>query len=573
LPKAVKIMDIAFLLRLFGGMNESEVVTLKDGKAGPVLEAAGIVGILRYNAEACAKLINFLSAIISQEAGGGVADEFEKEARAFCEVNHCLTVAYCRDALHRHALSSGDAAALKKFVDQMPEALVSAVNLTALFPHCQMAVMRGVQKGVEMMRAVVELAELDKGVLKPGGYSLPLDSVKKTQKVLTKAIRDWLAAVIEALPAHSRERDLPLVKKSAFRIMLVLHAELAEQCLETLTTGPIGDIFTVQGAVVKDFSNFAKETELPSGFDGKGPDHMQRVMREYLCAAACRQIKKRSAAADLESIRAEAALLVRPNVHEAMARLLTLFLNDLLSDLPSEKELRPRANVKGFDAEGFHADFIRDCIAKRYSFTIEYYGKVENVLEREAAVGRGKKDLEFYTEQLEKMIRNGQEKEVKKWAPPVVRTSAAMTEKDLKAAQEFIMQGVKERDMRIAVTAIANQASLALFECFYGKEPATGVTFESGDKQMAINFTPRKGEFSIKAELHNHRMQSVERHGDGEEEIEFKWVNFFLLEYNGRLKREEDRSLPSGRRWRVCGVNVEVSAAHLLPPPPPVQSK
>lgn len=544
-------------------MNEDDVVLLKNIKGEDILEAAGILGKLKYNADEGNRLINFLAEAISQEAGTAVADDFEKEASSH---NQFLTAGYYRDALRRHALNASTAAALKKFIEQVPEDVLSSLKFAELFPHCQVAVMHGTQKGLELMQAVSGLHEVDDGILKADASLVPLESMQKAQKILAKALKDWFAAMVSVLPAHCREQDLPLIKKMVFSLLLVLHAEASEALLETLTTGPIGDIFTVQSAVVKAFTGFAEDVDLPSGIDGKGPDRILRVIREFLFAVACRRIKRQNKAADTEAVRVEASALVQPDARKSMARLLMLFLNNLLRELPPEKDLRPRANVKGFDAEGFHADFVRDCIAKRFSFTIEHHGKVDNLLEREAAVGRGKKDLEFYEQQLQKMIDSGQEKQAKKWAPPEVRTSSSMTEKDLKAAQAFVMHGINDRDMRMAITAIASQDSLKLFEAFYGKEPATGVICEIADRQMAINVVPRRAEFFITAEVHNSRIQSLERHGDGEDSMEFNWVNFFQFEYSGRLQREKNASDPSGRRWRVCAVEVELMVPHLMAP-------
>jgi hypothetical protein len=568
--EGVEMMDIAFLLRRFSEMNESDIVVLRDAKGEPQLEAAGMLGKLRQNPEEAGRLVSFLTEAVSQASGAAAADDFEKEVRS---QDRQPTAGYWRNVLRRYALNASASAALKKFVEETPENVLAALKFEELLPHCQAAVMNGVRKGIELMRDLSALPELDGGLLKPGVSCVPLETVQKAQKILAKASRDFFAALAGDLPEHSREQDLPLIKKAVFNLLLHGHAQSAESLLDALCAGPSGDIFAVQGAVVKSFTNFAKGADLPSGIDGEGPDQALRALREFVFMAACRRIKKRDGSPDAQAVRAEAASLAQPDALTAMARLQTLFLNALLRDLPAEKELRPRANVKGFDAEGLHADFVRDCIAKRYSFTIEFQGKVDNLLEREAAVGQGKKDLEFYEQQLKKMIDSGQEKEVKKWAPPQVRSSASMTEKDLKAAQEFIARGIPERDMRMAATALANTGSLKLFEAFFGKDPAAGVSFEVADRQMNIVFVPRKSEFSIRAELHNSRMQSVDRHGEGDDFVEFDWVNFFQMEYSGRLKREKDASHPSGNRWTVQALEVNLLASHLMPPAkqPPAQ--
>lgn len=559
-------VGIAVLLGRFEGMRETDAVVLRNAGGNPVIEPARLLGKLGNEAEGNSELIRFLSGVIFQEAGAHAADEFEREALAACGSGGRLTAGYCRNALRRYALDSATLAALKAFIEEGPEELLASLDFAGLSPYGQAAVMGGVRKGVELMRAVSELAGSENGMLGPGGAVITLDVVRKAQRVLAKSLKDWSAAFLESLAVHGRERELPRVAAVTYGVLLARHEEAAEYTLDTLTSGPVADIFTMQGAAVRVFTRFAGDTALPPGIDGKGPAVRRRLLRDFLFVTACRRIRKRDGAGDEDSVRAEADALLRPGVPEAMARLLTLFLNGLLRDLPSEKELRTRANVRGFDAEGFHADFTRDCIARRHSFTVEHHGKMENALEREAAVGRGRRDMEFYEKQLEEMIRTGREDQARKWAPPVVRTSAAMTEEDLKSAQAFIMRGVPDRDMRMAVTAIANQGGLGLFEAFCGREPATGVMFESTDRQAVIIFSPRKGEFSVRAEVHNDRMRAVDRSGDGEDELELGWVNFFLLEYKGALKRSKDAACPSGGRWTVCGVTVDVLAANLLPP-------
>jgi len=558
-------MGIVSLLERLSEMNENDAVVLKNVDGEQVFEAASILGKLSLNKEARNNLLGFLSEIVLREAGANAADQCEQEARAFFNANGCLTAGYCLSMLRRYALTASATAALEKFIGQIPEDVFPHSKFTALLPHYQVAVMLGVQKGLEVVNNIAGLYEIDSGTLKPGGSFLAVSTIQKAQKTLVKTIGDWQTTVSNALPLQSRKRDFPLIKRLVFKLLLAMHAEPAERLLEILTTGPLGDIFRLQGASVKVFTDLGREVALPSGIDAKGPEHMQHIFREFLFSAACQRIKNHKESVDMETVRAEAEALLLPDVCSVMARLLVLFLNDLLRGLPAEKELNPKAAVGGFDAQGFHVDFVRDCIAKRYSFSIESFGKVPNALEREAAVARGMRDMEFHEWHVQKMINNGKEEEAMQHTPPAVRTSAAMTEEDLKAAQKLIASAIPARDMRMAISAIANQASLALFEAFYCKEPATGVNFEIDGRQVSIGVTPR-GEFSITAELYCRRVQSIERHGIGEEEMELNWPNLCRLQYIGKLKHEKAASHPSGKRWEVLAVNVEVLTVRLTPP-------
>lgn len=126
------------------------------------------------------------------------------------------------------------------------------------------------------------------------------------------------------------------------------------------------------------------------------------------------------------------------------------------------------------------------------------------------------------------------------------------------------MRGIPDRSMRMAITRISNQAGLGLFETFFGKDPAMGVTFESTDKQMFIHFVPRKGGFAVEARVFNDSMKSIERSENGDDELVLGWVNFFQIEYSGVIQKEKDPARPSDARWAICGINVESLAANLL---------
>ena len=558
-------MDIALLLKRLFEMNGADLVVLKNTQDNQSVKVAGIHDKLSFSEEACNNLINFFAGIVLREAGAKAAEEWENGAQAFFKAHRGLTADYCRNMLRRYALNTHTSAALEKFVGQMPEEMASSLKFDALLPHCQVAVMHGVQKGLEMMKAVDGLYEIDDGLLKSDASFLSVATIQKAQKILAAAIKKWVAAVTNALPEHSRGKELPKVKRIIFKILALAHKEASERLLETLTTGPIGDIFTLQGAAVRSFTELAKTVSLPAGIDAKGPEHVQHVFREFLFVVACGLIKEQKESDDAAMVSAEAEALLRDDVRSAMARLLTLYLNGLLRELPEEKDLRQKTNVKGFDVKGIHTDFVRDCIINRDFFSIEGFGKVANSLDRESAVARGRRDLEFYGQQIEEMISKGKERETKKWKPPEVRTSASLSEDDLKMAQRSLMRGIPARGMRMAVTLIANRTSLALFEAFYGQEPATGVNFASDAKQMFITFASR-GEFSIVAELHNSHIESIESHGGGDDTMEIYWPNFFCLEYAGRLIQEADPSRPSGKCWQVRAVNVGVLAARLTPP-------
>lgn len=563
----METVDIAFLLNRFESMDANERVVLKKNKETPGVATAGLLDKLGGSGGTGGdELIAYLGEVVSRESGPSSAGEMEKLLRNALEANKVLTVGQCRTALRRYALKTGDAAALKEFLAGISEGVLTFLKFSSLSPYCQLAVMRGVQGGLELMQAVEGLLELDEGVLRPDSQALPLESVQKAQRILAKGLKDWATAMISALPERTMEQELPRARKIVYLLLQALHADKMGAFVNSLSAGPVADIFAMQGAALKSLNSFASELPLPPGIDARAPARRRRMLCEMLYWALCRRFEKQLGTT-AEEAKARATALIQPDVRVCMGRLLKLFLNHLLSELPSEKELRPRASIKNFDAEGFHADFVRDCIARRYSFTIEGFGKLDNALEREAAVGSGKRDIEFFEKKLEEMLNSGQKEQAKNWTRPEVRTSASMTESDLRSSQELAMRGIPDRNMRMAITRIANQGSLGLFEAFYGKEPSIGANFESSDKQMLIRFLPRRSEFFVEAMLHNGKIKATERREGGEEgddEMDISGVNFFHLEYSCMLKKEQDKA--SGKvRWEAASVTVEVLSLNMLP--------
>ena len=571
--------EIARLIDRLASAKDMSPVVLKTANGTTSIETAGAFGQKSDGAaETTARVIAFISDCVCDASGSGAAQKAENMLREAAG-QEGLTAARCREVLERFSVPERDVEALELFTGQIAESTLQSVQFAALPMAARVAVMNGYKKGLEMLEGIAGLAEAEENGITPQCGLLSLDTVKLAQKTLATTVAAWCNAMRDSLPeGMSREYQSTvlnavrtLLQKSKPKLLIVF--------LDALTLGPLADIHVIQLSNSKEFAQFDAAYPLPGGMDGKGPARRAARLREMLFETACRHIRFQKGLSVERLILEAANMLLHTNAPLSLASLQKLYLNSLLRDLPAVGDLRPRANVKGFDAEGFHGDFVRDCIARRFSFTAEGFGKLENALDREQAVARGKRDIEFFEQQKEALEQklegagNGSAGRTQNggaaatdgstdWSSPEVRGSVAMTAEDLNKGREIVMLAVPDRELRMVVTVLANVGALALFETLYCKDPASGIELLGNHKHMEIVYSPAEQAMRVKAMLYHDGARSMDRHGEGESEIPFGQISFTQFDYSLWLKQ---RSRKGTREWQVNRVVVDSIQPFFVP--------
>ena len=450
----------------------------------------------------------------------------------------------------------------------MPRAALEAVKFQEMPSNLQAAVMCGVGKCLEMMTQVVETAELDGGALRAGSKSVPLETLRTAQKALSDSVKKWGDGILDALQPTDPEREIPLAGDLVYTVAQAAKPKLLASFLETMTSGCMADIFAIQRFVIKSLEQFAEENRVSPGINAKIPAVRYSLLHQFLFAAACRHARVKKGLSADRLVKEEAKSMLRSNHRDSLGSLLRLYLNGLLETLPAPSELKPRVTVKECSADGMHANFARDCIARRCSFAIDGTGKLQNAQDREQEVARGRRDLEFYEKSLEEAGKDSGGKEggdPTKWKRPVVRSSASMTQEDLQAACNAFIQAIPDLTQRLAVTTIANLGSLDLAALFFGKDPAAGILLDGTQRHMDISCSSEGLVLDISAMLFHDRLRAVERTGDFESEVDLSKSSFTQLDYTISLRTLRHQDGKNDPRWRVHKVSVEIAAPYLVP--------
>ena len=566
---AVSFDEITRLLDRLASAKDMSPVVLKTANGTTSIEVAGVFGQKAdAAAETNARVIAFISDCVCDASGSGAAQKAEAMLRE-ASGQGGLTAAGCREVLERFSVPERDVEALELFTGQIAESALQSVQFASLPMAVRVAVMHGYKKGLEMLEGVVGLTEAEENGITPQCGLLSLDTLKLAQKTLGATVIAWCNAMRDSLPAGMRQEYQTTVLHAVRTLLQKSKPKLLVAFLDALTLGPLADVHVIQLANSKEFAQFDAAYPLPGGMDGKGPARRVALLREMLFETACRHIRFQKGLSVERLIREAANMLLHTNAPLSLASLQKLYLNSLLRDLPAVEDLRARASVKGFDAEGFHGDFVRDCIARRFSFTAEGFGKLENAIDREQAVARGKRDMEFFEQQKEALAQkmdgtaNGAAADGSMdWRSPEVRGSVAMTEEDLNKGREIVMLAIPDRELRMAVTVLTNAAALALFEALFCKDPASGMELLGNHKHMETVYIPADQALRVKAMLYHDGARSMERHGEGDSEIPFGQISFTQFEYCLWLKQ---RSRKGNKEWQVNRVVVDSIQPFFVP--------
>ena len=456
---------------------------------------------------------------------------------------------------------------VSRFAESMPQGALDAVKFEEMPPNFQAAVIQGVEKGVEMMTQVVDIAELDNGALRAGSKSVTVDAVRKAQKVLADSVRKWGNGILDALQPADPEREILFAVEAVYTLTQAFKPKLLTSFLETMTSGSMADIFAVQGFVIKSIRQFASDNQLSPGIDAKTPVIRFSMLRHFLFEAACRHARRKKGLSVDRLIKQHAQSMLHSNYRDSLGSLLRLYLCGLLENMPNPSELKVRGNVKDFNADGLHAYFIRDCITKRCSFEIEAQGKLKNAHDREQEVARGKRELEFFEKRLAEAESQPEQERAgdpSTWKRPEVRSSASMTKEDLETACDTFIRAVPDLPRRLSVSMIANLDSLDLPALFFGKDPAAGILLDGTQRHMEMSFSPTELSLSISAMLFHDRLRAVERTGDFESEVELHKSSFTQLDYTVFLRQQVYQDGKHAPFWRVNKVRVDIVAPYLV---------
>lgn len=462
------------------------------------------------------------------------------------------------------------------FVENMPQSALDAANFQDMSPEFQAAVVWGVEKGLDMMARVAEAAELEDGAARSEGAPLSLDAVRQTQKILADSVGKWGDGILNALQSADPERDALLAGEIVYALIRAVKPKRLATFLETMTVGGVADVFTVQRFVVKSIERFICADRAYPGFDAKTPILRIAMLRRFLFEAACRRARQTKGLSVDRFVKEEARAALQSNHRDSLGALLKRRMNGLLAQMPDPSELKPRIEVNDFTADGIHAYFIRDCIARRCSFAIEGRGRLKNAHDREQEVAGGRRELEFYEKRLqeaEKQFELTGTGDPSNWKRPDVRASASMTKEDLRAACDAVMLAIPDPVLRQAVTAIANLSVLDLATLFFGKDPAAGILLEGNHRHMDMTFSPDAVSLNVDAMLFHDGVRAVERSEKFETEIELSKSSFTQLDYTVLLRRQKPRDGKNGSSWRVNKVVVNIAAPYLVAADAPDEEK
>lgn len=561
--------EVVRLLTCLEPFSDSSPVLLKDSGTQKIFVEASLLDTLGPGArDAVAAVIDFAVRAIRDASGAEAADEAERMLREWADREKHLSAGYLRDLLEQHRLGAKLLDSLESFSKTMPADTLASLKFKEMPLPVRAAIMEGVQKAAEMMETIAGLPEMGDGELRPDSKVLRLETVQKVQKTMAQAIHHWGAAILAALPFGASRRVQVSVLSAIHTLLQATKPKRLTAMLETLTMGVVADIFTMQSAVIREVKQFADQYPLPAGMDGLGPALRLSFLEDLLFESACRYIRVQKGISVPRLVEAEAKMLVSSDSRVAFGSLQRMYLNGLLEDLPDVSELRARANVKGFDVDGLHGDFVRDCIARRFSFSIKGFGKVENAVEREQAVAAGKRDMEFYETKKKELEENQQQPngDSAQWERPEARFSASMTEEDLKKARATVIHAIPDPTLRMAVTALANATSLGLLAAFFGTDPGAGILFRGTHKAVAMLFSPDDGTLSVSAMLFHDGLKAMSRINDEPDELDLGRISFTQLEYTAQLKPKRKQSDKDPTRWRVSLVTVENIYPYFVPP-------
>lgn len=534
--------------------------------------------------DAAGQLASFFEQVIRDEAGDEAADAAAADMAAHIAGSKALSVAYCRRVLGG-ALDAGSGDDLQSFIRRMPADTLRSLRFAEKQTHVQLAVMQGLVQGVAMMREVLALQDQEDGAFRPGVSSLSPEALKSAQSALARHIHGWASAILELLPRTTLANDLKETMACVRRLMQTTHPKLLLAFLEALTAGPLSDVFIMQTALVKILADFADRRRLPPGMDVRGPFLRYAMLRELLFEAALRHVRYLKGLSVPRLVEAEAKMMLHVDVRIAFGSLFRLYLNYLLERVPREEALKERKLVAGFDYDGIHRDFIRDCIARRFSCTIAGWGRLPNAVDREQAVAGSRRDLKFYEnkmsevceqlELLQKAREEGAEDDISvpditHWQRPDVRNTVRMTDEDKTEACGAMVAAIRERGERMAVSAMANEACFGLLRAFYGSEPATGLFMESGFQHLDVHVTPGEVKLDINAMLFFDALVSMEAPPACGQEItdpphlDLAPISFTQLECEVQLKRR-DAADSQEPEWRALKVQVSALNSFLVP--------
>lgn len=579
--------EILHLLALLEPFADTAIIVLKPGPEGSwSLEAERRFIRRGGDADALAALIRVIGDAVFLDSGPDAADTAEKELWKKAGEKGELAAAACRKTLIT-SLPDSICLPLQKFTEKMPKDSMQSLGFAELPLETRLAVMHGVEGAVVMMREVTALLEGDDSPYRPGVTSLALSDVERAQKVLAKAIKKWGEALLAPLSALGARRDMPFILAAVRRLIQFTRPKLLLAFIDALTATTVADIFTVQKHVTGELERFAAATPLPRGLDALSYAGLLKNLHELLFDAVCRHISYLKGITVKRLVEGEARMLLQSDIRLTLGNLLRLFFNNLLQDLPAGRELKMRASVKGFDHEGLHADFVRDCIARRDSFSIYGLGALRNAVDRERDVAGSKRDMEFFEQRMEEyakavIARRGRELqnapddpeaeelplvEVPDWERPDVRHSPAMTPDDLKEGRETVMLGIPEIPLRMAVTALANQSALKVIEAFYRKDPGPGVAPRGQYKHMTMTFTPGANELAVSALLFHDTLNAAEREYDpvSVNEVPLGDISFTQIEYTVHLRPRRTPAGTAAPGWRAGKVHVDSVFTYLLP--------
>jgi hypothetical protein len=580
--------EIMRVLASLDPFADSALVALRpDADGARSLVAEGRSPRRGGDAEMFSALIRHLGDAVLRDSGPAAAEEAEKLLRDKASRNGELSAAACREVLPAF-LPDSIRGPLADFAQKMPAETLAALNFSRLPVFLRLAVMRGVEEGTAMMRSVTALIEGEDSPFQPGRTYLPLADIRRAQKTLAEAVKSWDAAILASLPARRAGGDVAFILDAVRRLLQFTRPKLMLRFIETVTETPVADVFAVQKHVVAELERFAKTHALPRGLDAFSYARTLGRLHELLFEAVCRHIGYLKGITVKRLVQGEARMLMQSDIRLTVGNLLRLYFNDMIRDLPAARELKMRASVKGFDHEGIHADFMRDCIARRDSFTIHGIGKLRNAADREQAVAGGRRDLEFFEQRMEayaKAVATRRERTPDdggdmeegpeavappEWDRPDVRHSPSMTPDDLKAAREGVMLGIPDVSLRMVVTALANQGSLRLLEAFYGRDPGSGVAPRGHYKQMTMTFTPGADELAVSALLFHDTLNAEGRGSAGAgsvDEAPLGDISFTQIEYTAVIRPRRSPEGNCGPGWRVAKVLVDTVFTYLLPGP------
>lgn len=527
--------------------------------------------------------IRFLGDVIFVDGGPGAeqaADEAEVLLWDEAKKNSRLSAAFCRNLLLRN-LPARIRERLDTFIAEMPQSSMQAIGFTEMPLSMRLAIMEGFMQGDAMLRAVCELQEKHPALFAGSEARLSSEALAAVRVAVPAAIRSWEESMRTLLPARTRQADLPRAQQAVRRLLQFARPKLFLAFIETIAMSPVADVFTLQRSLTGELARFARFAPLPPGMDATAYVATLARFQDLLFEAVCRHISYHKKVTVRRLVEDEAKMFLQANPRFALSGILRLHCNDLLANIPSERELRIRGGVNGFDTDGIHADCIRDCVARRYSLTIEGVGTLRNASDREHAVAGGRRDQEFFEKQIEKYARamferrqridqglaepeDLMEDEAPGWEIPDARKTPSLTPEDVREAREALITGIPDISTRMALTVLANRGALKALEAVYGSDCGPGLSLESPQSHMKIIFSPGTGELRVSAMLF-HDAITPAIGGQGETTVPLGEISFTQAEYTITLRRKRNKDKSYAAGWQAATVQVDSLFTYLIP--------